>query len=312
MLDARRAVAVAERLAAEIRAGSRDLLASFPVERYLELLDQVPELANYRYLSPELEEYCAALEAKSTAQLAESYHRLVLGRLIPPALERLPRKRLPDEVKASYEEQFERILHEIETNARPPGYYRHSSEDGFSKDLGVCTLRLIPIHGRMCERVVFPARSLFEGGWRQFLSGIAFLFLECGGRAPFLQSHWATHVPGFKEKITLEGVILFHRLVAKVMRLDEGIRGLFGTGWMNDPHMERVSPRLASFRYFHLANGARMFRTGRCENATRAATATSATRRRLYEEGKYAPTNYTNVWSRKRLLRWADEMEWHW
>jgi hypothetical protein len=311
MLDPKRVHEVAGRLETEIRAGNRELLASFPVERYVRFLDQAPDYANYRYLGPGLEEYCAGLEAKGNPQLAELYHRLVLARLILPALERLPDKSLPDEVKASYEEQFERILNEIETNARPPGFYRHS-EDAFSKDLAICTLKLIPIHGRTCERVVFPARSLLEGGWRQAVSGMAFLFLECGGRVPFLQSHWVTHVPGFKEKLTLEGAILFHRLVAKVMRRDDQIRGLFGTGWMNDPHMERVSPRLACFRYFHLANGARMFRTGRSENATRAATAASATRRRLYEEGKYVPTNYTNVWSRKRLLRWADEMEWHW
>jgi hypothetical protein len=136
--------------------------------------------------------------------------------------------------------------------------------------------------------------------------------LEARGRAPFLEEHWATHDPGFKDKFTFEGMIRYYRLVAEVMKLDERIKGHFGTGWMNDPQVEKVSPRLAYFWCFHLANGGRMFRMGPSEDAAEAATTKSGTRMRLYREGKYLPANYTHAWSRKRLIKWADKLSWYW
>jgi hypothetical protein len=311
MLDPQRVDAVAKRLAAQIQAGNSTLLEKFPIETSVRLLDEVPEFASYRHLGPELEGHFAQLEAHSDARTAELYHRLLLARLALTARQKLANRRLPDEVKASCEEQFERILNEIETDLRPPGFYRHS-EDAFCKDLAVCTLKLIPIQGRVCEWVRFPTRTLFSGGWRQSLEGMVFLLLEAGGRAPFLEEHWATHDPGFKEKFTFEGMIRYYRLVAEIMKLDKRIKGHFGTGWMNDPQVERVSPRLAYFWYFHLANGGRMFRTGPSDDATEAATTRSGTRMRLYSEGKYLPTNYTHAWSRKRLIKWADKLSWHW
>ena len=81
---------------------------------------------------------------------------------------------------------------------------------------------------------------------------------------------------------------------------------------MNDPNVERVSPRISYFWYFHMANGGRIFYVGPSDDAKQAATATSGTRTKLYQEGKYLPTNYTHAWSRKRLIRWADKLDWHW
>jgi hypothetical protein len=311
MPDPERVDAVEKNLTARIRSADSTLLEQFPIETYLGLLEKIPEFASYRHLGPDLEDHCAQVESHSDTHVADLYHRLLLARLVRSAPERLAKQRLPEEVKTSFEGQFERIITEIETDERPPGYYR-PSEDEFGKDLGVCTLRLIPIEGRVCERVRFPTRTLFQSGWRQSLEGMVFLFLEAGGRAPFLEEHWATHYPGFKEKFTFEGMIRYYRLVAEVMKLDDRIKGHFGTGWMNDPQVERVSPRLAYFWYFHLANGGRMFRTHPSDDAADAATATSGTRMRLYREGKYLPTNYTHAWSRKRLIQWADKLNWHW
>ncbi len=311
MVDSQRVEALEKRLTTEIHAGNSTLLDTFPIDTYIRCLDEAPDLSNYRTTRPELEDYCEQIEAHGDERLAELYHQLVLARLVRTAGQRLASRKLPDEVKASCEEQLERIVGEIETHARPSGFYRYS-EDAFCKDLAVCTLRLIPIQGRMFEWVRFPARTVFKGGWRESLQGMAFLLLECRGRAPFLEEHWATHDPGFKEKFTFEGMIRYYRLVAEVMKLDNRIRGHFGTGWMNDPHVERVSPRLAYFCYFHQANGGRIFYTGSGEDATRSATSTSGTRRRLCEEGKYMPANYTHAWSRKKLIRWADSMDWHW
>jgi len=66
-----------------------------------------------------------------------------------------------------------------------------------------------------------------------------------------------------------------------------------------------VSPRLAYIREQPEQNGASFFRIA--PNPDSGALAKSATRRRLYEEGKYVPTEYCMVWPRKAMIRWAEK-----
>jgi hypothetical protein len=53
--------------------------------------------------------------------------------------------------------------------------------------------------------------------------------------------------------------------------------------------------------------GGSIFRVGLSEGARTSALATSPTRRKLYEEQKYVPTDFMAVWDRSSLLRWASK-----
>lgn len=56
------------------------------------------------------------------------------------------RKFLFDKIRKKYKK--------IETNADPPGYYKYP-QDKFLKDLGVCSLRMIPTDVRKIHLTVF-------------------------------------------------------------------------------------------------------------------------------------------------------------
>jgi hypothetical protein len=56
-----------------------------------------------------------------------------------------------------------------------------------------------------------------------------------------------------------------------------------------------------------MGNGVVFVRMDTADDATvTLATGTSNARRRLYEEGHYAPTEYMTIWPRDDLLRWRE------
>ena len=67
-----------------------------------------------------------------------------------------------------------------------------------------------------------------------------------------------------------------------------------------------MSPRLAFLRTLPESNGARVFRIGEREAATKFALANSKQRQELYAQGHYRPADYLLVWGREDLLAWAN------
>lgn len=97
-----------------------------------------------------------------------------------------------------------------------------------------------------------------------------------------------------------------YRLVAGLLRLYPRIRGMVATSWFYDPQLSRVSPRLAYIREFPMAHGALIVAHGTTPFDIHSATATSATRRKLYEAGEFTPVCHSVLWRREDMLAWAD------
>ena len=57
-------------------------------------------------------------------------------------------------------------------------------------------------------------------------------------------------------------LILAYRMIAGVMKLNPDIKGYFGINWINDPQIERISPRLSYIRYMNIACGCSHFYLG--------------------------------------------------
>ena len=81
---------------------------------------------------------------------------------------------------------------------------------------------------------------------------------------------------------------------------------MFGAGWVFDPQLECISPRLMYLRNMPLHNGAKIYHVG--EDRTGNAIAKSKTRLNLYNEGKYVPQAYILIWPRKELIAWANQV----
>jgi hypothetical protein len=90
------------------------------------------------------------------------------------------------------------------------------------------------------------------------------------------------------------------------LRLHTEVKGLAGTAWFYDPHLERVSPNLAYLRRRREVGGGWTFKYGTTPDVAAQALSRSPTWRRLAAQGQYVPTSYYVVWPRRDLLTWAE------
>ncbi|MDH3883508.1 MAG: hypothetical protein OET63_04780 [Desulfobacterales bacterium] len=311
MINYKKLKTVINNLEAEINNYNNNFLKIFPLRKYINLIDKYPEHAGLQYCSREVERYCEDIIESSDLQILELYHKLLMVTLISIFKKRVKNKKLPDEVQQYYFKDFDRIICQIENDTDFSGYYLYPNYH-FCMDISTCSLRVFPIGGRKYHLSRFPVRKFLNKGGRQFVSVLLFLIFETGGREPFLRVHYDTHDPGFMDGWTLEGLIYSSRILADVMKMNPQIKGKIGTSWLGDPQIERISPRLAYIRYFVIANGANFFYLGSSDKAAKDATKKSSTRRRLYSEGKYVPSDYLEAWSRKRMIKWANKLKWYW
>jgi hypothetical protein len=123
-----------------------------------------------------------------------------------------------------------------------------------------------------------------------------------GGFKPFVQIH--THLSNLAD-FTEEGWNECYRCCADLYGVRPDLLGMFGSSWFYDPELDVISPRLAYLRDCPMESGANLFFVEAGGSAIGNATATSPSRRRLYEDGKYLPKSYMLVWGRDAQIDWA-------
>ena len=96
-----------------------------------------------------------------------------------------------------------------------------------------------------------------------------------------------------------------YREIAALLELHESIRGMAATSWFYDPVLSSISPRLAYLRKVPVENGAMLVRHATTNFDIQSATATSSTRRALYEAGEYQPVCCSILWDRIDIIDWA-------
>jgi len=83
------------------------------------------------------------------------------------------------------------------------------------------------------------------------------------------------------------------------------VNGILGASWFYDPALKDVSPHLSYLRTLATDNGGISVRMGTSASDIESATRTSATRRRMYQSGRYLPKAYALIWLKEDMLRWA-------
>lgn len=96
-----------------------------------------------------------------------------------------------------------------------------------------------------------------------------------------------------------------YREIAALMALHPRIRGMAATSWFYDPQLAEISPRLAYLADVPVAGGARRVPHGTTAFDIDSATATSPTRKALYEQGQYTPVCCSILWDRDDMIAWA-------
>jgi len=294
----------------EINLTHNGLLEKFPIEKYIAELNRYDTYAGYRYVSDEVKGYCEAIEYSSNLNILENYHKLLVVQLIENATGKIESLKFPNAIKKFYLNDFDRILLQAEKEQEHPNYFLYTN-DRFYKDLGICCLRLFPVGARKYELAKFPIKRFLKKGYAQFVNLLIFIAFRARGLTPFLTGHYDTEDPNFKSEFNVEGSIFAYRMIARVMRMNPDIKGYFGINWINDPQIERISPRLAFVRYVNVALQCKYFYLGPNNSAIKNATKLSKTRRRLYQAGEYLPENFAFVFTRKQLIAWDNKMTWH-
>ncbi len=200
---------------------------------------------------------------------------------------------LPAEIALHYLDAFHRILGQIEKDPT----FADLGNDSFLKDLWIARIVMIPAFAQVWwPHSGLAARDLLRAG----PAAAASILLGCGGRRPFLEGH--THDPMARAYWNEAGWGEALRIAALALPDLPKARGIFGTAWFYDPAILEISPRIAFAQDLQYGRGAWRIRIGSNEAAIANATATSAERRNRYRDGAYVPTDYSLIWSRRRLL----------
>jgi hypothetical protein len=200
---------------------------------------------------------------------------------------------LPAELALYYVDAFHRILDQIEKDSA----FADLGKDSFLKDLWIARIVMIPAFAQVWwPHSGLAARDLLRAG----PGSAASILLGCGGRRPFLEGH--THDPMARAYWNESGWGEALRIAALALPALPRALGIFGTAWFYDPAILEISPRIAFAQELQYGRGAWRIRIGSNEAAIANATATSAERRNRYRDGSYAPTDYSLIWSRRRLI----------
>jgi hypothetical protein len=199
---------------------------------------------------------------------------------------------LHPEFALHYADAFNRILDQIEQDPQ----FADLASDSFLKDLWLARVVMIPAFAQIWwPHSGLSAKAVLSAG----PAAAAYVFLRCGGRRPYLEGH--THDPVAKAYWNEPGWREALRLAALALPALPRACGAFGTAWFYDPAIKEISPRIGFAQDLQVGRGACRFRIGSNDAAVANATATSAERRNRYREGRYLPTDYAIVWSRRDL-----------
>lgn len=236
-------------------------------------------------------------------------HRRTLVAALTLALpQRVAGLDLPSSVTRLYPEATVRLAGElIRGGAYDPDHY--------AKDVRFALGLTVPVGGQIADvsySLRLPAQlarfKRIAGNFGRLVGAGdpkgAAAYLGARPAAPYLQIHTEARDLG---AFSPEGWDRAYVRAADILERWPHYGGLIGLSWFYDPALAEVSPRLTYLAERQLQNGAIRIRLGSSPLQVALATATSATRRKLFEEGRYLPRCYALVWPRAALTAWATE-----
>lgn len=215
---------------------------------------------------------------------------------------RVIKEDLPDNVKAYYPAEFERLALDLQCTSEN-SYERRNLLANYTRFLFCLT---VPCGAQDLDlRDKIPFSSPILATWREQSLKSLFNYFEVAGWGIWFRPHTNT----FRlEEFNETGFDEFYARVAQLLQRRPKVRGLALTSWFYDPALLSISPRLSFLQTRPQERGAHLMKHGSSTHAANFATRTSETRRKLYEEGKYVPTEYSLIWRREDILHWYSNL----
>lgn len=284
--------------AEEARAHVAPLLAKFgpaAVDRFVQAFAEVGPMEHYRHVPPTA---AALLATGASRDSASTFLRAALGCGIVRLVESGGLRRLPPRIVGHHAKQLKRISGALAAD----GDWFDLANDRFLKDMGLVTARLLAAAAQVLDTRCGIPRSLVARQGLAAMPAVAADFARLGGFKPYIQIH--THM-SYLDEFSEEGWNECYRCCADLYAVRPDLLGMFGGSWFYDPAIAEISPRLGYLRDVPLTGGARHWFVEAGGDAIANALSTSASRRKLYEEGKYMPKSYMIVWGRREQVAWA-------
>jgi hypothetical protein len=270
----------------------------FAVDEFIATSKTIGPLDTYHVLPERCRDLALAVSGIDKGQWLPAFLRLAIWQAMVEGIEPGQFATLPPRVQHHQLVQFRRLLGYEEA---PVGWNSLES-DIFLKDFGLASLRLYAAAAQLIDlRSGLPRSLLFRSGLDGLVRGVRML-ADCGGFKPMLQIH--THT-AYLEEFNEAGWEECYRTCVDIYRARPEIRGMCGGSWFYDPQLSSISPRLAYLVETPCGAGAHLLFTDKTGDFVQDAIATSPSRRKLYDEGKYHPRRYTLVWSRAAQMKWA-------
>jgi len=227
-------------------------------------------------------------------------NRLLVAQLALRLPQSIPGRNVPSEVLALYPLAARQLVTYLQEASDQQYHYPH---DSFVKDLRFASGLSVP---GGAQDVDLRSTIGYRASARMLMripSGRNILrVLRYGQLAPWFRIHTdSRYLHDFNEP----GWDACYHRIAALLKTHPEVLGMVGTSWFYDPQLESVSPRLGYLRLRPVERGATVVRNRTSSFDIESATATSESRRRLYEAGKFVPVSHTILWPREELLAWA-------
>ncbi|MCU1448817.1 MAG: hypothetical protein JWP02_987 [Acidimicrobiales bacterium] len=269
-----RTAQVREQVEGRLTPDERHRLAGVPVARMVEALDRMPAFDDYTYVSAEVEAVEADVVLTDGEGWLSRYYQLVLHELLDRSLSRPHPWVLPDEIEDALLAEYARMIDEAATD---PIWSDPLGSPEFMIDVGFARESLLP----------------FRVGLVGLGDGVIY-------------GHLTPRPDRLEEPFSEASVLDDGLLAADFFAHNPSLRAMVSASWLLDPALDEVSPHLAWVRRYVLERGSELEPIETPDHVVENALATSRTRRRLYEEGRYVPKTYAMVSRRDAVLRWAE------
>ncbi len=282
---------------------AENFLIRFPIDQTIEMILALPPVRSYDFLSKELADHFKELEQEADCLINARYRKLILIDLMLKGLPRIP-SRIPLATQRRYLGNFNRIYSDccaFTDQNQELVYYRN---DAFLKNLGVCSLFVLPLGAQKVNKNRLPLYWLKEVSGSERIDFLGKYAFKLRGLSPFYDMHTDSQDKELLEEFNETGWRNFLLELAELMLLERDVLGAYGIGWFFDPKVWEVSPRLSYLGDIIKETNGHIYRAGENQSAVESALATSPTRRSLYEQKLYIPCNYIAIWDRTALLQW--------
>lgn len=268
------------------------------INQFIDAGTSVGPLDHYKVFPGPAQRIVAEVEALAGVTNRQHFLRAVLVQSVIRTTSGAHFESLPPRVSAFQTHHFARIVAQADEEAD----WLDINHDLFQKEFGLATLRLYAAGAQLIDYRCGVARSLLlrEGLFKALPKLL--VFFRLGGLKPYFQIHTHTfnldafHEPGWED---------CYLCCAELYAIHPNVLGMFGSSWFYDPALGNISPRLAYLRETPCAGGAQLTFVQKGGEAINNSLSTSPSRRKLYEEGKYFPTNYMLVWGKEAQIAWA-------